>query len=63
MKYKFGDKLDVKRNDKCPCESGKKYKKCCINEQGKPFEMFNTWRHYHDFIKERIIRERGCNEK
>lgn len=22
------------RNDQCPCESGKKYKKCCLNETG-----------------------------
>ena len=22
----------VGRNDKCPCASGKKYKKCCINK-------------------------------
>ena len=21
----------VKRNDPCPCNSGKKYKKCCMN--------------------------------
>jgi len=24
----------VGRNDKCPCESNKKYKKCCLNESG-----------------------------
>lgn len=24
----------LSRNDKCPCESGKKYKKCCLNEEG-----------------------------
>lgn len=24
----------VDRNDPCPCESGKKYKKCCLNESG-----------------------------
>ena len=23
------DLINVGRNDKCPCESGKKYKKCC----------------------------------
>ena len=22
----------IGRNDKCPCASGKKYKKCCINK-------------------------------
>ena len=25
---------DVGRNDRCPCESGKKYKKCCLSESG-----------------------------
>ncbi len=25
---------DVGRNDRCPCESGKKYKKCCLEESG-----------------------------
>ncbi|MBL7128969.1 MAG: SEC-C domain-containing protein [Ignavibacteria bacterium] len=24
----------IGRNDKCPCESGKKYKKCCLLEEG-----------------------------
>ena len=25
---------NVGRNDKCPCESGRKYKKCCLRESG-----------------------------
>lgn len=25
-------KEKIGRNDKCPCQSGKKYKKCCINK-------------------------------
>lgn len=25
---------NIGRNDKCPCESGKKYKKCCLPESG-----------------------------
>ena len=25
-----GAEKKVKRNDKCPCGSGKKYKKCCL---------------------------------
>ena len=24
-------KMKIKRNQKCPCGSGKKYKKCCYN--------------------------------
>ena len=30
-KSKFGQ---IGRNDRCPCESGKKYKKCCMNLAG-----------------------------
>lgn len=26
------------RNDPCPCGSGKKYKKCCLLNQPKPYE-------------------------
>ena len=25
--------MKIGRNDPCPCGSGKKYKKCCLNEQ------------------------------
>ena len=24
---------NISRNDKCPCNSNKKYKKCCINKE------------------------------
>ena len=27
---------DVGRNEKCPCGSGKKFKKCCIDKCGRP---------------------------
>ena len=30
-KERFGS---LRRNDKCPCESGKKYKACCLRKQG-----------------------------
>lgn len=26
---------NIGRNDKCPCLSGKKFKKCCINKENK----------------------------
>ena len=26
------DEPKIRRNDLCPCESGEKYKKCCINK-------------------------------
>lgn len=30
--YRRVRKHSAKRNDPCPCGSGKKFKKCCINE-------------------------------
>ncbi|MCV9884503.1 SEC-C metal-binding domain-containing protein [Metabacillus halosaccharovorans] len=24
--------MDISRNDQCPCGSGKKHKKCCMND-------------------------------
>ena len=30
----------IGRNDPCPCGSGKKYKKCCINNPNSPFYKF-----------------------
>ena len=24
--------MNLQRNDTCPCDSGKKYKKCCLNQ-------------------------------
>lgn len=30
MKPKHSTKAKVGRNDPCPCESGKKWKKCCL---------------------------------
>jgi len=27
-------KNKIGRNDPCPCGSGKKFKKCCLNKQG-----------------------------
>ena len=33
--------MSVGRNDPCPCESGKKYKKCCLTDvQPKPVDLF-----------------------
>ena len=28
----FSETVKIGRNDKCPCGSEKKYKKCCINK-------------------------------
>ncbi|WP_206738062.1 SEC-C metal-binding domain-containing protein [Fictibacillus sp. S7] len=32
----------VGRNDPCPCGSGNKYKKCCINNSGRNVSNVNT---------------------
>ena len=34
----YDKRKNLGRNDKCYCESGKKYKKCCLN---KHFEKHN----------------------
>ena len=34
--------LKVKRNDKCPCGSGKKYKKCCYLDSDKNAEIIRA---------------------
>jgi len=31
--------MKIGRNEPCPCGSGKKYKKCCLNKPGKTFSM------------------------
>ena len=41
-------KVKIGRNDPCPCGSGKKYKKCCLNKQKQP----------EDFIESRGEREK-----
>ena len=33
---------NVGRNDPCPCGSGKKYKKCCLNKQETHFEILKS---------------------
>jgi SEC-C motif len=39
-KERFGS---LRRNDKCPCDSGKKYKACCMGKEGilRPHVVFN----------------------
>ena len=36
-KKSIGVKIKIQRNENCPCNSGKKYKKCC-----GPYEVINT---------------------
>ena len=34
--------MKVGRNDPCPCDSGKKFKKCCLNAAGDPEEKLRA---------------------
>ncbi len=47
----------IGRNDKCPCDSGKKYKKCCMvkNEKEKQKEM-HKFLDGHDTESERLLK-------
>mgnify|MGYP006277290591 FL=1 len=40
----------VGRNDPCPCNSGKKYKKCCMNADKKRMDIRQEYREKHDII-------------
>lgn len=45
----------IKRNDPCPCGSGKKYKKCCIDKSEKASikELYNDYMEWNsEFEKE-----------
>lgn len=35
-------KIKIGRNDPCPCGSGKKYKKCCMNKPKKPVDLVES---------------------
>ncbi|MBM4241839.1 MAG: zinc chelation protein SecC [Euryarchaeota archaeon] len=35
--------MKIGRNDPCPCGSGKKYKKCCLNKDTKTSTNFNSY--------------------
>jgi len=50
--------LKVKRNDKCPCGSGKKYKKCCLTDPVKEAEILRaaSMAHTHEEIYQIITK-------
>jgi Predicted metal-binding protein related to the C-terminal domain of SecA len=51
-KYKPHSDYNIGRNDKCPCLSGKKYKKCCLpNKDGVPYP------HYEFLLPDELIRK------
>ena len=50
-------KRRVERNDPCPCGSGKKYKKCCLNKDTQPvppevIKYFQKIRAEHEYLKQ-----------
>jgi hypothetical protein len=51
--------IEIRRNDPCPCGSGKKYKKCCYMDKEKNWKIFraaNRAQTREDIIK--ILNER-----
>lgn len=51
-----GEKIG--RNDPCPCGSGKKYKKCCLEQDRINDLAFDTQR----FIKRKIMERKAEDE-
>ena len=45
--------MKVKRNDKCPCGSGKKFKKCCMNT--KYYQYLEKYNHTHDPLRKKMF--------
>lgn len=40
--HKQAKKLKIGRNDPCPCGSGKKYKKCCLNKPKSSIDLIES---------------------
>ena len=49
--------MKIKRNEKCPCESGKKFKKCHLNTQKGKLIQGNYGQPYIDFIIQKMKEE------
>ena len=41
----------IKRNEPCPCESGKKWKKCCMSRFGRYFKRNYGDAYYKYMVK------------
>ncbi len=56
-------KIKVGRNDLCPCGSGKKYKKCCLNRPASPLDVAESGkereRWLRDYPASAAVREEG----
>lgn len=61
IRQKSGTKIG--RNDPCPCGSGKKYKKCCLNKPKRPVDLIESeqdrkkWLEYYPVSAD--VREEG----
>ena len=54
--------MKIGRNTKCPCESGKKFKRCCIHtEKGKIIQQ-NFGQPFIDFVINTMKEDRKNNE-
>lgn len=52
--------MSVGRNDPCPCGSGKKYKKCCLNTAPDPISSTKQkLNRFHDRIVGELVRHAG----
>lgn len=62
--------MKIGRNEPCPCGSGKKYKKCCLNkpkENIKDFigdiDLSDIFESHNDYIHNRKVKNPEINEK
>lgn len=52
--------MKIGRNEKCPCGSGKKHKKCCLGK--KPIVAKDIWREHKKFIYDEALRREHLGE-
>lgn len=50
MSWASKDYRNTKVNEKCPCGSGKKYKKCCKTKVDRCFSIFNNAQQNHNIL-------------
>ena len=48
--------MKIKRNDKCPCDSGKKFKKCCMNTESGKILLNAKGKWFKEFIASRMAK-------
>ena len=49
------NKIKVSLNRECPCNSGEKYKKCCMGKLSEDQEEYFGYLQYFDKIKNKLI--------